>query len=436
MRPRGGPSAGSFDEVVRVVLARGAMRGPVSGAEETLVTYARHLRQAGHDASVLLLYPPASTDPYLRRLHDEGIPILSVARSDTERWLLAARARGVPAMDGLPAVAPLVRRIGRRMMTGLSNRHSACCRDHLARSGADLIHVLGRDAGAPVIIGAGHAAGIPVLYQELNEGASRSKFTGFVSSLGLCSEGAALSPRLAQELGDALPSGLPLSVLPIIVDPPEDDAPPTRSASDVTFGFSGRLVPSKGLRGLVEAFAAAQKQVPNTRLCVAGAGPEERPLTLLAKARGVSSRCELTGVYVGRRSRTDFMRGIDVLVLASVSEEGTPNSIIEAMAHGLPIISTSVGGIADIVTPDIGVLVPPGDPGALAKAMIGLAGDTALRTRMGAAAVEKYERTFSPAAVMPHMLRTYRRVAHGEAPPAGADARPTAHVWAEPWSTS
>lgn len=76
------------------------------------------------------------------------------------------------------------------------------------------------------------------------------------------------------------------------------------------------------------------------------------------------------------------MRGIDVFVLPSLTE-GTPNSVIEAMAHAKPVIATAVGGLPDFVTEDVGILVPPGDTAALGWAMARLARDPALRRSMG-----------------------------------------------------
>ena len=103
------------------------------------------------------------------------------------------------------------------------------------------------------------------------------------------------------------------------------------------------------------------------------------------------------------------MHGIDVFVLPSLTE-GTPNAIIEAMSHGKPIIATAVGGIPDVVSEEVGILVPPNDVKALASAMSLLAGDADLRQRMGIAARRKYEQLFTPPVVVPMLLDLYERV--------------------------
>jgi glycosyltransferase involved in cell wall biosynthesis len=104
------------------------------------------------------------------------------------------------------------------------------------------------------------------------------------------------------------------------------------------------------------------------------------------------------------------MRTLDVFVLPSFAE-GTSKSVIEAMAHGLPIITTSVGGSPDLLTPDIGILVPPGDSAALADAMQCLASDPVLRKRMGEAARARYLKLFAPEAVLSMLVTTYSRLA-------------------------
>ena len=124
------------------------------------------------------------------------------------------------------------------------------------------------------------------------------------------------------------------------------------------------------------------------------------------------------------------MRSLDVFVMPSFTE-GTPNSIVEAMAHGIPIIASQVGGVPDMIGDDAGILVPPGDVRALEQAMLRLARDQDLRQSMGWAAYERYQRFFSPHAVLPLMLETYQRVSgngHYVAPPSGNGHL---HPWAD-----
>jgi glycosyltransferase involved in cell wall biosynthesis len=109
--------------------------------------------------------------------------------------------------------------------------------------------------------------------------------------------------------------------------------------------------------------------------------------------------------------------------------EGTPNSIIEAMAHGLPIIASAVGGIPELLSNDCGILVPPGDHEALAQAMKGLASDAELRARMGRAGRERYLSLFSPEAVLPVLRSTYLRVASSRRLAGAMPAERVVHPW-------
>jgi glycosyltransferase involved in cell wall biosynthesis len=97
----------------------------------------------------------------------------------------------------------------------------------------------------------------------------------------------------------------------------------------------------------------------------------------------------------------------DVSVLTSVSE-GFPNSLVEAMAAGRPIVATNVGGVPDAVRPDEnGLLVPPGDPAALAAALQSLLSDANRRQRMGAAGASRARTEFHATAVVGSLERLY-----------------------------
>lgn len=409
---------------MRIVLARAALRGAINGASETVVTYATYLRRSGHDVSVLALYPPRRGDPYWRRLRRAGVPVEWAAAVDLESVVLGAGAATDRYRRSRVLASP-VSVVGQALLKTMAGRCAQECENRLRRSGANLVHVVGQDAGSEVFIRAAHAAGIPTLFQELGGGARPSDLAGLPSALRLCSEVAALSPRIAERVGAVLSFHGPVSVLPIITEPHEESAAARPPGTQVTFGFAGRLYGPKGALEMVEALARARATVPGITVRVTGAGPEERRLRARARALGVADACEHRARYAGPVERTSFMRGLDVFALPSITE-GTPNGIVEAMAHGVPVISTGVGGIPDVVTPEVGILVPPRDVDALAQAMTRLARDPAERARMGRAAEERYQRLFAPAAVLPLLLETYQRVA-------GASARPDvalSHDWA------
>lgn len=292
-----------------------------------------------------------------------------------------------------------------------------------------------------VMIRAAHDVGVPVLYQELgmpyHPPDFESYYEQFTSVLPLCSEVAALSPHLAEQCREKLPFAKSLSVLPIMTDDLFNGAAATartrhKSAGGVTFGFAARLEPLKGPLVLMDAFAAASRELADIKLRIAGVGSQKQKVIARAEMHGITERCDFPKVYTRPEDKSAFMRSLDVFVLASLTE-GTPNSIVEAMAHGLPVIATSVGGIPDVVTRETGILVPPGDSEALGQAINRLAADHALRVEMGHAAKERYAKLFSPRVVLPVMLSTYRRVAARNGNPAlnaQANGNGLLHPWA------
>jgi glycosyltransferase involved in cell wall biosynthesis len=164
---------------------------------------------------------------------------------------------------------------------------------------------------------------------------------------------------------------------------------------------------------------------------MAGMGSEEPKVEAVLREHGAQESYDRPGTYTTFRQKRSFMQSLDVLVHPSWTE-GTPNTIIEAMSCGLPVIASAVGGVPDLITEESGILVPPGDVNALTGAMHQLAVNPELRRRMGREARRHYEQLFSPARVLPLLLETYRQVA------AESDARlmTQAVAWngAHPWS--
>jgi glycosyltransferase involved in cell wall biosynthesis len=177
----------------------------------------------------------------------------------------------------------------------------------------------------------------------------------------------------------------------------------------ITFGFAARMEELKGPMVLMEAFAVAYQQCANICLNIAGDGSQRQKIAARAKALNVASRYRYHGVYTHPKECRSFMESLDVFVMPSFTE-GTPNSVVEAMACGKPIVASDVGGIPDMIDEESGILVPAGDMNALAEAMLRLAQDADLRRTMGAAAKERYQKLFSPSVVVPLMEETYRRV--------------------------
>jgi glycosyltransferase involved in cell wall biosynthesis len=162
---------------------------------------------------------------------------------------------------------------------------------------------------------------------------------------------------------------------------------------------------------------------------LAGIGPALPQVRSRARELGLDGSWEFVGAYEGIVGCSAFMRTLDVFVLPSFAE-GTSKSVIEAMAHGLPIITTSVGGSPDLLAADAGILIPPGDSAALAEAMECLALDPELRERMGRVARDRYLTLFAPEAVLSLLVSTYSRLT-------GTDSRDTGSAKVRhPWATA
>jgi len=178
---------------------------------------------------------------------------------------------------------------------------------------------------------------------------------------------ARLEPRLA-----VVPNGIEL--------PPPSDAPRGGRVLAV-----GRLRPIKGMDVVIDAVAGVRGQ-----LTVAGDGPERARLEARARHHGLDAR--FLG-HVGPAELAARYREAACVVLASRFGEGFPNVLLEAMAHGCPVIATRVTGVAELVVDrENGLLVPPGDPPALRDALARIANEPGLGARLGAAARVTAER--------------------------------------------
>ncbi len=405
---------------MRIILCKGQFLGPISGADEILVNYATQLHRSGHSVTVLLLYPYSPQEPYYVRLREAGVHVQTIASNSAGTFLRTGRkvARGL--LSAFPSSRYLVRGNAQKLATNMAFGYYEQCLDFLKQADAHLAHIITPDPAATMMISAAHAAGVPVIYQEVgipyHPPEYEKYYKQFTTVLPLCAEVAVLSPLLARLCRQML--SLPdkqLSVLPILIEDISNGYldKSRHPTTDITIGFAARIEHLKGPMVLLEAFAAASRTCDRLRLMIAGTGTLEQKLIARARALGVASRCEFVGVYTKPEQRKSFMQRLDIFALPSLTE-GTPNSIIEAMLHGLPVVASAVGGIPDVITSDTGILVPPNDSAALAEAIIRLAKNAKLREQMGRAARERYRDLFSPRAVLPVLLNTYRRVAMRE----------------------
>ena len=145
--------------------------------------------------------------------------------------------------------------------------------------------------------------------------------------------------------------------------------------------FLANLQSRKGIFVLLEAFQKVAMAVPNSRLCIVGSGPQESVVAKYVGAMACRDRIELVG-NVGRDRVADFLRDCSAYCLPSLGEPYGA-TVVEAMSCGLPVVATAAGGIPFLVPEDGGRLVPPGDPQALAEALIEVLTSPELQRSMG-----------------------------------------------------
>ncbi len=178
------------------------------------------------------------------------------------------------------------------------------------------------------------------------------------------------------------------TLIPLGVDTQRFSPGPEGPAGEVpVIGYVGRLEPHKGVHVLLEAVA----RLDRATLRVAGAGPEEEALRARVAELRIGDRVELVG-SVGQDQLPDFYRGLDVLAVPSLPTpawlEQFGRVVVEAMACGVPVVASDTGALPDVVG-DAGLLVPPGDPEALATALKSVLEDDATRGELSRRGVEQ-----------------------------------------------
>lgn len=299
-----------------------------------------------------------------------------------------------PLLSSLPASMPVeefpVRGFRRAASIGEWWRFGRWCRD----VGARLVHTCDLYANLFGLTAAA-AARVPVRI-----GSRREIVTGDKTPLQLAGQ------RLAYKTAHAVVANAPavaarleqegvwparIFVIPNGVDlDAYDVARPSRSAAN-RITVVANLRPEKGHDVLIDAAPRVLASRPDVAFLVAGNGPMAPALSARAAARGVADRVW----FLGHCDRVPaLLAESDVFVLPSRSE-ALPNAVVEAMAAGLPIVATSVGGVPDLVTSGVtGLVVPPGDPDALARAILHMLDRPDEAAAMGRAARARVRKDF------------------------------------------
>ncbi len=207
-----------------------------------------------------------------------------------------------------------------------------------------------------------------------------------------------------------------VTVIPSAVDLRRFDPPRDREAcrrelglgeSDFAVGAVGALAGHKGHRILVKAAERILASNPGFRFLIAGRGEEEAALRGLIAAAGMEGKFRL----IGFRERVEtFLPALDLFAFPSLSGEGSPAVLKEAMACGLPVVATEISGVREVVRPgEEGILVPPGDPEALAAGLMALAADGERRSELARRGRDR-ARVFSVELMVERTESLYREI--------------------------
>ncbi len=191
----------------------------------------------------------------------------------------------------------------------------------------------------------------------------------------------------------------------IDLPPPELLALPPDLASDRTqAAMVANFIAYKGHALVLQAVATVVERHPEFRLVLIGDGPERAALEHLCSDLGLKDHV----MFAGRRpDAASLIQGFDFSILGS-SEESLPNALVESMAVAVPVVSTRVGGVPELVDDGVhGKLIPYGDVGAMADAIVWMLEHPDERRRMGRAGRERIGTEFSTEHMVTRTLATY-----------------------------
>jgi len=349
-----------------------------AGAEKQLSLLARVLDPEAFDTHVCTL---TRTGPLAAELEASGIPIWPIEK----RWKLDPLA--------LRRLVQLIRRlrpdvVHTWLFAGNSYGRAAAIR-----------------AGVPVIVATERCVDTWKVWHEFAIDRSLARRTAkivvnsngvrdFYVAHGLPVEKFVLIPN---GIGAAKPSSLSREDLLAQLGLPPDAR---------LMGTVGRLWPQKRLKDVIWMADLLNVVRSDRHLLIVGDGPQRARLERFSHVVGINDRVHFLG---HRTDVPDLMPHLDVLVLAS-GYEGLPNSVMEAMAAGVPVVATDIPGNRDLVVENVtGFLVPTGDRGAIAKRVQQILGDKQLAQRLGAGGKQRIAEHFS----IKKMVRSHAELYHG-----------------------
>lgn len=355
------------------------------GAETMLLQLARELLSRGHE--VVALGTVGGSDATHFAEGETGWLTARFAEMGVGRELV--RSRGPFGLGSVPRIASVIR--AHRLDVLHSHEFSMSVLGAAAARLARCPHVITMHGGV-------YYASAPRRRLAMRRAAAWSRHT------------VAVSEASRRSFAEAL--GVPVGTIELVhngVAPVAGAGGAIRAElrlapEDVLVLAVGSLLPVKGHAVLLEALARLEDVPARVVVAIAGRGEQEDGLRRLAGSLGVEERVHLLGY---RADIADLLAGADVFAMPSRSE-GLPMAMIEAMLAGRAVVASDVGGMRELVPgADVGLLVPAGDPSALAASLARLAREGALRERLGAAAAARARERFTAAAMADRYLALY-----------------------------
>jgi glycosyltransferase involved in cell wall biosynthesis len=388
-------------------------RLPFGEGETFIVPEIEALLAAGHE---LMIVPRLSTEPVVHDdvgallLRTRVLPRAGAVAAAVAVALVRSPRRTAGAFWRLQRTRPRRRAIANAVATAQGIWLARMARQW----GADHIHAHWAHLTATLAMGASALSGIPwsftahrydvVLNNLLTEKLRSARFGRFVSREMLAVARPLVAPdafarAVVVHMGVALPpapaNGRPRHVTPVLICP-------------------ARLVPVKAHGDLLEAAARLAARGIAYELWLAGDGPERAAIERRIGERGLSDRVRLLGTVPHAALLGMYRDGrVDCVVLSSLYE-GLGVALAEAMAHGVPVIATGVGGVPELLGDGAGVMVPPGDADALAEALERVLGSSTLRAELAHAGRRRVEAEFEIHAIARELAQRFDAAPGGE----------------------
>jgi colanic acid/amylovoran biosynthesis glycosyltransferase len=388
-------------------------RLPFGEGETFVVPEIEALLAAGHE---LLIVPRRSRDAVV---HDNVGALLPRTRVLPRAGAVVAAVAGALARSPRRTAGAFWRlRRTRPRRRAIANAVATAQGIWLARIarqwGADHIHAHWAHLTATLAMGASAMSGIPwsftahrydvVLNNLLTEKLRSARFGRFIAQEMLAVARPLVAPdafvrAVVVHMGVALPpapaNGRPPHTTPVLLCP-------------------ARLIPVKSHGDLLEAAARLAARGIAYELWLAGDGPERAAIERRIDERGLRDRVRLLGTVPHAELLGMYRDGrADCVVLSSLYE-GLSVALVEAMAYGVPVIATRVGGLPELLEDGAGVLVPPGDADALAAALERVLGSATLRAELAHAGRRRVEGEFEVHAIARELVRRFDGATGGE----------------------